>query len=74
MSKRQYGKNSYRGSRGGVSAGYRDAIDIEDAAHAINFINSRKRREARERKEAEHTKVSLAGGDVLAAWLRKDVS
>lgn len=60
--------------RGGNTANYRDAIDIEDAAHAVNQINARKRRDAIEQRRQERTKaVTLPGGDDLAAWLRKDV-
>lgn len=55
------------------SAHFCDALDLEDAAHAINHINARKRREDIELRRAEHAPaISLGGGDALAAWLTKD--
>lgn len=69
-----FNKGANRSSyRGGPAANYRDAIDIEDAAHAMNSINSRAKREKYEARKAERNKVTLPGGDGLAAWLRKDV-
>lgn len=73
MSRRHYDKAPNRpGARSGFNTVFRDALDIEDAAHAINQINARKRRDDREQSAAARTKVTLAGGAALAAWLKKD--
>lgn len=70
----RYTKRFPHGGYGATPANYRDAIDIEDAAHAINQINARKRRDGVEQRRQERAKaVTLAGGDALAAWLRKEV-
>lgn len=71
---RHYSKNSARlGGGGAMSASFKDATDIEEAAVAINHINARIKREGYEAKLARRNKVSLAGGDALAAWLKKDM-
>lgn len=63
-----------RGIGGSVSAHYRDATDLEDAAHAINIINARKRRDGIEQRRQDRTAaITLPGGADLNAWLKKEV-
>lgn len=60
------------GNSGGTApATFKDATDIEEAAHAINAINRRTRTDAKAREQIARSKVSLSSA--LDAWLKKDV-
>lgn len=48
----------------------RDAISLEEAAHAVNQINARARAEKREQREKER-QPSLS--PTLDGWLKKEV-
>lgn len=56
----------------------RDAVTLEGTAQAMNYIAGRERRDQRENRVAvkyaeDRAKVTLPGGDALAAWLKKEI-
>jgi hypothetical protein len=57
--------------RGGNLANFRQATDIEDAAHAINEINARTRREALQEKDYARRKITLPSQ--YDEWLKKEI-
>jgi len=55
-----------------TSAGYRDAVTLEDAVLAAKRIKERKYRELQDKRGAdEKAKITLSPS--LDAWLKKDV-
>ena len=59
------------GNSGSSDAGYRDAVDIEQASHAVNAINARMKREAKQTEDYARRKITLS--PTLDAWLKKEI-
>jgi hypothetical protein len=59
--KRRIGGKMHYGNHlgGGQTDNFSQAVDLEEAAHAINDINFRKKRERREANEANRPKPSM---------------
>lgn len=60
----------------GLGADFRQAVDLEDAARAINQINARTRRDGREaqasmREDYARRKITLPS--IYDAWLKKEI-
>lgn len=75
MTRRNYKRAAGKGHGGSAVATFRQAVDIEDAAHAINYINRKQRQEKHgnyltEREKEEKRKITLS--PTLDEWLKKN--
>jgi hypothetical protein len=66
---KKYRRNKPGGDRG--DAMVKTAIDLEEAAHAVNNINRRKRREAQEKREKQkRAEITLPSLESIRKFMR----